>query len=264
MSARRTRTGLGVIAGLIVGIFVLPLVAVALLSLSRSPGLEFYATPSDISFRWWAALARSPTWGTALVTSLTIATGSALVGLAMSLPLACRWRLARDRAAAAVLGAGGLILLLPPIVVALGMARLADITGLFDTSLGLSLAHAAIVLPVVSLILVSRFEARSTRPFETARALGAGPIAAAITWLSAEHRLTLAAAAAAGILTSMSEATITIFVTDTRVMTIAREALSGLTQGMSPTTFAAFAAWIVLASAAAVSLERIMDRRSSR
>jgi ABC-type spermidine/putrescine transport system permease subunit II len=43
---------------------------------------------------------------------------------------------------------------------------------------------------------------------------------------------------------SMSEATLTIFLSDTRVTTIARRALSGISQDVDPSGYAAMMAWV--------------------
>lgn len=241
-----------------------PLGLIALLSLSPTSGLDFFSGPIHASVNWWRQLLFEPQWVRAFTTSLLIASLSTPVALIIALPLACRWRLCRDKVALAILTASAAVLLLPPVVVALSAARLLQAVGLFDTVMGITLVHSLLSLPVVALLLISRLEARPVGAFEAARALGALPIAAAAAWLLAEHRVTLAGAVAVGILISLSEATVTIFVSDTAVHPVAREALSGLTQDMSPTSFAAFSVLLLGAGVASIALEKFLHRRPAQ
>ncbi|MDP2433155.1 MAG: hypothetical protein Q8O33_14170 [Pseudomonadota bacterium] len=238
-----------------------PLVLLALLSLSPTTGLDFFSDPIHASIDWWHQLLFEPQWLSALTTSLLIASLSTPFAVVIALPLSCRWRLYRDKVALAILIASATVLLFPPVVVALSATRLLQAVGLFDTVLGVAFVHGLMSLPVVALLFVSRLEARPIGTFEAARALGALPIAAGAAWLLAEHRATLVGAIAVGVLTSMSEATVTIFVTDTAVRPVTREALSGLTQDMSPTSFAAFSVWLLGAGMASLFLEKFLHRR---
>lgn len=241
-----------------------PLVLIALLSLSPTAGLDFFSDPAHASVDWWCQLLFEPQWLSAFTSSLLIASLSTPFALAIALPLSCRWRLYRDKVALAILIMSAVILLLPPVVVALSAARLLQAVGLFDTIIGVSLVHSLLSLPVVALLFVSRLEARPVSSFEAARSLGALPIAAGVTWLLAEHRATLVGAFTVGVLTSMSEATVTIFVTDTAVRPVAREALSGLTQDMSPTSFAAFSVWLLGAGMASLILEKFLHPEANQ
>lgn len=242
-------------------ILTVPLLLIALLSFSPTAGLDFFSDSVHASFNWWCQLMFEPQWLSALTTSLMIASLSTPFTLAMALPLCCRWRLYRDKVAFAILIVSAAVLLLPPVVVALSAVRLLQSVGLFDTIIGVAMVHSLLSLPVVSILCVSRTEARPVGAFEAARSLGALPITACMTWLLAEHRATLVGAFAVGVLTSMSEATVTIFITDTAVHPIAREALSGLTQNMSPTSFAAFSVWLLGAGIASLFLEKFLYRR---
>lgn len=241
-----------------------PLGMIALLSLSPTSGLDFFSNPTNASVKWWHQLILEPQWVRAFATSLLIASLSTPIALIISLPLACRWRLFRDKIALLILMASATVLLLPPIVVAISSARLLQVIGLFETVQGVALIHSLLSLPVVSLLLVSRFEAQPIGTFEAARALGAFPISASTAWLLAEHQATLVGAVAVGVLTSLSEATVTIFVTDTTVRPFVREALSGLTQDMSPTSFAAFGICLFGAGMISIVLEKILHRRSNQ
>jgi ABC-type spermidine/putrescine transport system permease subunit II len=104
-------------------------------------------------------------------------------------------------------------------------------------------------------MLNARFQATPSTAYIAARSLGAGPIRAAARWLGAEQQSTLLLTIGAAMLTSMSEVTITLFVTDTRVLTIARKAMSGISLDVDPSGFAAFGGWLAILAGVYVAVE---------
>lgn len=90
-----------------------------------------------------------------MLSSLLVALGATLLGLALALPAAyALWRLTPrfGRLAAAALWASWM---LPPIVLLWPLTRLYHALGLFDTHTGLILAQAALHLPFAILVLTS-------------------------------------------------------------------------------------------------------------
>ena len=130
---------------------------------------------------------------------------------------------------------------------------------LFDTVVGLALSHLALTVPITVFVLGTRFRATPLGLYTVARGLGATPLRATLAWLRSTQRATLAACFAAGILTSISEVTVTLYVTDTRVITLARRALSGIARNIEPTGFAAMTIWLAIAAVAAFLLARSME-----
>jgi putative spermidine/putrescine transport system permease protein len=239
--------------------FALPLAGIVLLSLSPTYGLDIFSTLHP-SLRWWEELLGDSSWPVALLSSAVIGCGSASIALVLTVPAALAWRLEGSIASRNALLLAGASLTVPPIVLAVGLYQAVMRFGLFDTFPGLVLSHLAFTVPLSAVILGVRFRGTQTELYSAARSLGAGRVAAALRWLSATQRATLAGCFAASVLMSMSEVTVAIYVTDTSVPTIARRALAGVTRDIKPTGFAALAAWVMLLSLLAFPVARKMNR----
>ena len=141
----------------------------------------------------------------------------------------------------------GVSLTIPPVVLAVGLYQATMRLGIFDTAAGLALAHLSFTVPIAAVVLSARFRATPVELYLAARSLGAGgEYRASMRWLCATQRMTLLGCFAAAVLTSISEVTVALYVTDASVPTIARRALAGVTRDLRPTGFAALAAWVML------------------
>lgn len=225
--------GLGVVA---------PFVAIALLSLSPSSGMDFFADWTA-SARWWEALVNDRSWHLSFLTSFIAGLVSATIALAFILPSATYWRLSGNRAVLACLGVAALPLAIPPIVLAVGLYQLVARLGLFDTFPGLVLAYLSVAAPVVILVVLAGFATATTSHYEIARSLGASATRAALTWMNACQRQTVLGAVAVAVLLVISEGTVSLYVTDAQVVPVSRKALSGISRDISPIGFAAMTSW---------------------
>jgi putative spermidine/putrescine transport system permease protein len=243
----------------VVLLLTLPLAGIAILGFSPTYGMDIFTTLHP-SLRWWRELIADPSWAVALLSSGLIGAGSALIALLLTVPATLAWRLEGSTPARNALLLAGASLTVPPIVLAVGLYRMVMCLGLFDTPPGLILAHLAFTVPLCAVILATRFRGTPTEMYWTARSLGASRTAAAFRWLSASQRATLAGCFAASVLTSMSEVTVAIYVTDTSVPTLARRALAGVTRDLKPTGFAALTSWMILLFVVAFVLLRKKER----
>lgn len=233
----------------------LPVMAILLFSLSPSTAMDFYHRWPP-SLRWWITLTQDGRWQTAFITSTWIGAVSSALGLLLVLPAVLVERLARSRQSTWVLLIARAPVCVPPIVLAVGLYQLLSRVGLFDTAAGLILAHTAFTIATAIFILLARFEAEPLALYHVARSLGASPVRAALTWLRATQGTTLIGCFAAGTLISMSEVTVTLYVTDTKVLTLSRLILSGITRDVNPTGFAAMAAWMFILTVCAFPFVR--------
>ena len=238
---------------------LLPLVAVALLSFSPTYGMDIFATWHP-STRWWRELMTDPSWATAILNSALIGISSAVIALCVVLPAALVWRLEGSPLARNVMLVTGTSLTVPPVVLAAGLYRLIMLIGLYDTAVGLALAHLAYTVPVVMVVLGTRFRATSIEIYSVARSLGASRFPAAVRWVMATQRMTLTGCLTAAVLTSLSVVTVTMYVTDTVVPTIARRALAGVTRDLRPTGFAAMTTWVIVIFLLAFLVTRRLGR----
>ena len=222
-----------------------PLVCIAILSFSSNQGMDIFTTYHG-SAHWWRELFHDSSWLAALLNSAGIGFLSALLAMLLTLPAALLWRLEKSTAARNALFFAIMSLTIPPIVLAVGLYRTMAMIGMFDTAGGLALSHLAFTVPVASLVLSSRFSATPIDLYLAAKSLGAGRFSASLRWLMATQRNTLFGCVGLCMLTSISEVTVAIYVTDTGVPNIARRALTGITQDISPAGFAAMTAWLLV------------------
>lgn len=228
-----------------VTLLVLPIAALALFSFSPSSAMDvFHRWPP--SLHWWQQLVEDNTWFLSLSTSFLVGILSSSIAIVVVLPLALRWRLAPDLVAGKLLAAACLSVCLPPIVLAVGLYQAMIRVGLFDTIPGIVLALLSLTIPLTVFILTSGFRATDASVYNTARALGAAPVRAALTWVNATQKKTIAACLGTGVLLSMSEVTITVYLTDTNVLTISKRVMSGITRDIDPTGFAAMTLWMAM------------------
>jgi len=256
----RYRTFLAVMLLLILAV---PLFGIAILSFSPTYGMDIFTTLRP-SLRWWQELWFDDSWGIALISSTLMGCGSALVAIGVTLPAALAWRLEGSSTARNALLLAALSLTFPPVVMAVGLYRTIIKAGLFDTAVGLALAHLSFTVPICAVVLGARFRTTPTDLYLTAKSLGAGKVSSSIRWLLATQRMTLLGCFAAAVLTSISEVTVALYVTDLAVPTIARRALTGVTRDLKPTGFAALTAWaIILYFLISLVMNRLSRRRAT-
>lgn len=236
----------------LVVVLVSPLVTIATLSLSPTKGMDFFMHPSDASLRWWNTLSSDPSWVKAAVTSVSIAALSTMLALLLVTPAVVYARLSHARWSRWLVASAGAAFFIPPVVLAVGLYGLVQVSGLFDTIPGLAVAHLSVTAPVLGFILSERLKISSDAAYLVARTLGARPIPATITWIISQHRPTVISALSAAFMGSMSEATLVFFVTDTQTNTIARRVMSGLSQDIDPSGYAAMVVWLLIVGCIAV------------
>lgn len=242
-----------------VAVFAAPLIGISALSLSPTYGMNIF-TSLQPSLRWWRELLADPSWAIALASSAAIGSGSALTAIILTIPAALAWRLEGSSAARNAMLLAAASLTFPPIVLAVGLYQTVMRFGLFDTAVGLGLAYLSFTVPIAAVVLSARFRTTPMELYLVAKSLGAGRVRAAMRWLWATQRMTLMGCFAAAVLTSISEVTVAMYVTDASVPTIARRALAGVTRDLKPTGFAALAAWIMLLCLLVFPLVRRLGR----
>lgn len=253
------------ISQIIVGlVLTAPIVAICLLSFSPTKGMDFFYQPLNATIKWWKVLFFDSTWLTAITTSITVALISTVVAIIVTIPVSVTLRISGNRLSQFMLTVAGLALFIPPIVMAVGIYSFFQFTDLFDTILGLSFAHLSVTVPIVGFIFSERLRGSSISGYQVALALGATKLDAVVTWLLAYHRPSLIAATLTSIMGSLSEATLTIFLTDTHVLTIARKVLSGTSKDINPSSYAAMLIWIAIVLAIYLLVVKLLNYTQMR
>ncbi|MEI4233549.1 ABC transporter permease [Roseovarius sp. D22-M7] len=137
----------------ILALLAAPIVVVAGVSLNAQQSLRF--PPPELSLRWYAALFSAEDWMVPLRNSLVIAASSAVLAVAVALPLALHvW--ARDTWVSRALYTLGVApFMLPPVISALGFLVFWVSAGLYGQITATIVSHAVflVTLPLVTISL---------------------------------------------------------------------------------------------------------------
>ena len=157
--------------GAILGLLALPIVVVAGVSLNARQTLQF--PPDALSLRWYGELFRQQDWLVPMANSVTIAALSALIAVAVALPLALHvW--GRGGALSRVLYTLGVApFMLPPVISALGFLVFWVSLGMYGQMTATVVSHGIflVTLPVVTISL--GLHAIDPALIEAARTMGA-------------------------------------------------------------------------------------------
>lgn len=173
------------LASLLIGaaalVFVLPLVVTVLWSLV-DPEVGWFppdVVPSSLSLANWRALLAVPEMGDALANSLTIAPCVTLLCAALGLPTgyAIARRIGRYRPALELFVLTPVMM--PGVVLATGLGAFFMRMGLAQTMTGVIIAQTVVVLPLMIRIVAATCDAVPADVVDSARMLGAGPLALA-------------------------------------------------------------------------------------
>jgi putative spermidine/putrescine transport system permease protein len=234
---------------------VLPMVIIAAVSVTPGEFLTF--PPGGFSLRWYETFFTSSAWMTALVSSLTIATASAVLattiggGLAFALD---RFDYGRP---ALLSGLGVLPILIPPVI--LGVAFLVFFLelGLAGSRLSIIAAHGVFYSPF-PFILVSQGLDEIDRSFEKAAMnLGASPTRTIRTITYPLLRANVVSGALFAFILSLNEYIIAWLLSLFLVDTIPIQLFTSLRYGYDPDIAAASVVFMVLTVVVMVSIDRM-------
>jgi putative spermidine/putrescine transport system permease protein len=227
------RTFLFGFAWSILGFLVLPMVIVLPVSLTDQPYLSL---PQDhLSLRHYTAFFESPLWLASVTQSLIIAIVSTILSLLFGTlcAIGC-WRISNQWAAAVRL----LILaplIVPTVIQGLAFYRFWVSIGLYDTYLGVVLAHTLGGLPYVAVTVSASLASFDVRLEQAARSLGASGLTAI--------RLVILPAVLPGLLSgavfafvySFDELVVVLFITSRSIQTLPKRIWDGLQDRIDPT-----------------------------
>lgn len=215
-----TPAGVGtkVFAALLAALIAIPVIAAVPLAFSEQSFVRL--PPQNWSLRWWSAFFADPSWLSALLESLEVATLSCLASVAAgtSAALALPQLGPRMRALANGLFLGPLVA--PVIVLAVGLYAMARSLGLVGSTLGLVLAHTMLALPYVVLNVGVAVAALDPRLVLAASGLGAGPWRAFRTVTLPSILPGIVGGGVFAFVTSFDEVVLAVFLAGPRVKTL--------------------------------------------
>jgi ABC-type spermidine/putrescine transport system permease subunit II len=220
--------------------------------------------PMIWSLRWYRAFFTIPEWRSSVGYSLLIASITAVSTLLLGLPAAMGLARGRFRGRKALIIVFVLPLVTPVILFAIAeyffMARL----NLIGTTAGLVIAHTAIAMPFVVIVMLAAIRDLD-RSYELA-ALGLGASPAAAFWHVTLPLLRPAVASAAllAFLASFNEFLVTLFVIGSAGATLPIQFWKGIHFETNPTIAAASTLFILLTIATLLVLEFLRWRVARR
>jgi trehalose transport system permease protein len=173
------RLGLAVLVLVVMAVTIAPVYF--MVSLSLMDPSEFFRPhpayfPTRITTQWWDRVLRSETLYPAFTKSLTVATATTIIAVIIATPGAYAISRMAPRIKYFLILSLFFTRMYPEIGIALPIAVLFLRLGLYESSVGLVLAHLILVLPVCAWILVGAFETIPLDLEEAAAVDGAGRI----------------------------------------------------------------------------------------
>jgi putative spermidine/putrescine transport system permease protein len=234
-------------ACLVLAFLSAPSLIVLPLSFSDDTVLRF--PPQAWSSRWYGEFFASMEWREAAVRSLLVAIATTLVAMPVGVATALALRDRSDGWVTLVRIAVLSPIFVPGVLFGIAVLFLYAQLGLNNTLLGLVLAHTAVALPFVTVLMEAGI-AQLDRSLEVAAAsLGAPPLRVLMTVTLPMLRASILSAALFAFLASFDEIAIAYFISSGDYATLPRRMFSALRDSIDPTIAVVSSLLIVITSA---------------
>jgi len=239
---------------IVFGYLMLPVVVIALASLSRTSYLT--VPPRGLTLRWFTVVLSDPEYVHAIIGSLLLAfvatVGSLGAGVAASYALI-------RRQVAGGAGIGTLLnapLVFPGVVVGVALLQFYALVHLNGTLVGLALAHMVITVPYVVRAVTASLQGIDPELENAARVLGASGPVAFFTVTLPLIRPGVAAGALFSFIVSFDNVPVSIFLLGAGQMTLPVKIFSAIEYGVDPSIAAISTLLIVLTAVCLAAAER--------
>ena len=232
---------------------MLPLAVVFPISLSSAPYMQF--PPPGFSTRWYDRFFEDPQWIEATVRSLYVGGATALLALALGVPLA--FSLARGRFAGRVLLDRLALapLIVPTIILSVGLYGLFAKLKMIGEWYGLVVAHTVLALPFVVLVMVAGLRDFDRGLEQAAEGLGASRVRTLLRVTLPLLRPSLVSAGLLAFISSFDELVIALFLAGPN-MTLPKKMFDNILMEIDPTIAAVSVMQILLVSIVLVLIGR--------
>ena len=249
------RFWLYVVACVIMLLLVIPTFIVIPMSFSDSQYLEF--PPKNWSTRWYEEYFGSGKWMRATVTSLQVGILTMLLAAPLGTMAAYALFVSGHRATKALFMLLITPMIVPVILIAIGTFYAYGRVGLNNTIPGLVLAHTAMAIPLVMIVITAALRSYDLNQERVARSLGATRAKAFFMITLPQIRFSVITAALLAFLTSFDEVIIAIFVSGGVNATLTKHMFSALRDFIDP-TIAAISTIMVLVSTVLLLLTQFL------
>jgi len=232
--------------GWLLGLFLLaPTFVVFPVALNDSDYILLPRAAEDWTLRHIIFVLTDHQWLSSAFDSVVVASLSAVLATALALFAAIGiWRVTAWWASAVIVLIVAPILV-PTIISAIAMNRLWTAMGLFDTWLGVILAHAVFSMPFAFITITAALSQLDPRIEQASRSLGAGRIRTIFEVILPNIRSGVFAGVLFSFVLSWDELVVTLFVASRVVHTLPRRMWDGIKESVDPAV-AAVAALMVL------------------
>lgn len=258
---RAGRAALIVYSALVFAFLVLPILAVVPLSLN--PGSFLVFPEGGLSLRWYRTLAESPQWTHSFANSLKIAVATTLIATPLGTLAAIGLAHMQSRAKPIIVAIISAPLVVPIVVVAVAFYFLFAPLGLVNGPVGLIVAHSALALPFVVIVVHASLHGLDSELLRAASSLGARPVTVLIRILMPLTAPGIAAGAVFAFMTSFDETTVALFIAGPEQRTLPIQMFEGVREQISP-AIAAAATLLVIASTLLLGAAELLRRRGER
>ncbi|MGE8944082.1 ABC transporter permease subunit [Leptospira interrogans] len=261
-SGRFGRSTLWVVVIVILLFLCLPAFLMVPVSFTESVVIDW--PPAGFTLRWYEAFWQSPLWMQATVRSLIVATGAAILAMAIGGPAA--FALARRRlpGKAAILGFLMAPLIIPRIIIAVALFYFYARVGLVGSYAGLIIGHGILAVPYVVITMMAVLKTYDTRYDQAAASLGATPVRTLQHITLPILKGGLISAFLFAFITSFDELTIALFVTGGLTTTLPKQMWDDAILRVTPTLASASTMLLMFLTGLIFVAERLQQRRRGR
>ncbi|KMW59373.1 ABC transporter permease protein [Candidatus Rhodobacter oscarellae] len=255
------RLWLYALAAVIMILLVIPTLIVVPMSFSDSQYLEF--PPSNWSLRWYEEYLGSRKWMRATMTSVQVGVLTMLVATPLGTMAAYALFVSRHRLTRAIFLLLITPMIVPVILIAIGTFYAYGRMGMNNTIAGLVLAHAALALPLVIIVVTAGLRSYDLNQEQVARSLGATRSKAFFLITLPQIRFSVITAALLSFLTSFDEVIVAIFVSGGANATLTKHMFAALRDYIDP-TIAAISTIMVILSSVLLLLTQFLGAKGTR
>lgn len=241
-----SRVWLYVLAAILMLLLVIPTLIVIPMSFSDSQYLEF--PPETWSWRWYEQYLGSTKWMRATGTSVQVGLLTMLLATPLGTMAAYALFVSRHKMTRALFLLLITPMIVPVILIAIGTFYAYGRMGLNNTILGLVLAHTALALPLVIIVVTAGLRTYDLNQEQVARSLGATRATAFFLITLPQIRFSVITAALLAFLTSFDEVIVAIFVSGGANATLTKHMFAALRDYIDPTIAAISTIMVILST----------------
>lgn len=251
------------IAAIFVLLFLI-LPTFVIIPMSFSPTETYQFPPSSFSLRWYERFFTDPQWTASLYRSLRI--GCAAAFLAVVLGVFAAFSLFRGKFFGRKIVLGLLMspLIVPHVILAAGLYVFYANIGMLQTETGLIIAHTVLGMPIVIVTVTASLKTIRHDLELASMSLGAGYVTTFVKVTLPQVLPGILTGALFAFVSSFDEATVALFITDVRTITLPVKMWESISVESNPVLPAASAIILVISTLPIVMIEVFRRWRASR